>query len=71
MKTTHIVLLVVVLGVGGFLVYWFGFRKRPAITPPVTPMPPVQNQTTSQQILGFAQNAGKKALNSFLDDLLS
>ncbi len=69
MKTSHIILLVVGLALVGFLVYWFGFRRKP-ITPPVSAQPPVQNQTTAQSILGFAENAGKKAFNSFTDDLL-
>lgn len=68
MKTWHWVLLVVGLGLVGFLVYWFGFRKKSVVPPPI-PQPPVQNQSSAQKILGFAENEGKKALGGFINDI--
>ena len=70
MKAWHWILIVVGLAVIGFLVYWFGFRKRVSLVPPVGAQPPVKNQTTSQKIIGFAENEGKKILSDAISRFL-
>jgi hypothetical protein len=67
MKTWHWIVLVVGLAAVGFAVYWFGFHKRKSIVPPVTPQAPAQAQSSSQKILGFAENEGKKVLGDFIN----
>jgi hypothetical protein len=69
LKTFHWVLIFVAVGLVGFGVYWFAFRKKKVATPvPVTK--PAAAQSTGNQILSFAENEGKKALSSFVGDFL-
>jgi len=71
MKTIHWVLIFVAVGIVGFAVYYFGFHKKKTVSAPVPQPKPAASQSTGQQLLGFAENAGKKALTDFAQNLFS